>query len=348
MSYCICIKIIQPKQSQSHIMKTKQKPNSKLDSVKKLQNSRDKIVQKLDNFIVIALQFEQEFKRENFEHKVVTLTADDLPLIDYMRSEKINNNNRSKDTDNVKRLFRCLKGGAWHYESDDIKICPDGYLLNGQHTLEAISQYFNDATTEEGAEVLLGFKLGVSVGAMPYFDTQKKRSPEQNLKIKGVALNPIQKQIVLAEGRYSILGNPFPQRGQINYFEYEDVIKVNQGVLDRVFDAVSLSTDFPYKAIGYALFLLAKNNEELAQEIMDDIKAQHSEALKDGSTKSRYKVNLGQEHSLVELFREEKHLKMSHMTSKTSRDCYRQEEFFPIAVNWLLENYKIDRKVFSL
>ena len=81
---------------------------------------------------------------------------------------------------------------------------------------------------------------------------------------------------------------------------------------------------------------------------MDDIREQHSEALKDGSIKSRYKVNLGQEHSLVELFREEKHLKMSHMTSKTSRDCYRQEEFFPIAVNWLLENYKIDRKTFSL
>ena len=208
----------------------KPKLNSKSASVIKLQNLRSKFAQKLteDESLIISLQFDAEFKRENFEHKVVALTADDLPLINYMRSEKINNNNRSKDVDNVKRLFRCLKGEAWHYETDDIKICSNGYLLNGQHTLEAISQYFNDASTSEGTEVLLGFKLGVSTGAMPYFDTQKKRSPEQNLKIKGVALNPIQKQIVLAEGRYSILGNPFPQRGQINYFEYENVIKANK------------------------------------------------------------------------------------------------------------------------
>ena len=331
----------------------KNKSASKLAFASKLKNSRKKIAKKIaindDSLMLItSLQFNEEFKRENFEHKVITFTADDLPLIDYMRSEKINNNNRSKDADNVKRLFRCLKGGAWHFESDDIKICPNGYLLNGQHTLEAMSQYFNDASTPKDAEVLLGFKLGVSQGAMPYFDTQKKRSPEQNLRIKNVALNPMQKQIVLAEGRNVILGNPFPKKGQINYFEYEDVIEANQGILDRVFDAVSLSTDFPYKSIGYALFLLAKKDEELAQELMDEIKSQHSEALKANAPKSRYKVKVGKEHDLVELYREEKHLKMSHMTSKTSRDCYRQEEFFPLAVDWLVENHNIDRKVFSL
>ena len=331
----------------------KNKSTSKLSLASKLKNSRKKIAQKIgledDSYRFIALlQFDQEFKKENFEHKVVTFTSDDLPLIDYMRSEKVNNNNRSKDADNVNRLFRCLKGGAWHFESDDIKVCSDGFLLNGQHTLEAISQYFNDATTPKDAEVLLGFKLGVSKGAMPYFDTQKKRSPEQNLNIKNVALNPIQKQIVLAEGKKVILGNPFPKKGQINYFEYENVIEANQEILDEVFDAVSLSKDFPHMAIGYALFLLAKEDKELAQELMDEIKAKHSESLKDETPRSRYNVKLGQEHSLVELFREEKHLKMSHMTSKTSRDCYRQEEFFPIAVDWLVENYKIDRKALSL
>jgi hypothetical protein len=330
---------------------TKNKSTSKLSFANKLKNARRNLIKKLDvssEELITSLHYEQEFKREIFEHKVVALSNDDLPLIDHMRSEKINNNNREKNSDNVKRLLRCLKAGEWHFESIDIMVCSDGYLMNGQHTLEAISQYFNDATTPKDAEILLGFKLGVNQKAMPYLDTQKKRSPEQNLKIKDVAVNRTQKEIILAEGRKVILGQPFGKRGQINYFEYENVIKKNQGILNRVFDNISLSMDFPHKAIGYALFSLAKKDEELAKEIMDDICAEHSESLKDKAVISRYNTKYCKEHDLVELFREERHRKMAGLSSKTDKDCYRSEEFYPLVVDWLVEKHNVDRKVFSI
>ena len=302
------------------------------------------------------VDFETRFVQDKFGHVVVNFSSKDLPLIDYMRSEKVNDpaKNRAKNADNIKRLVRCLEAGEWHFESIDIMIDSDGNLLNGQHTLEALFQHLSSAETPKNKRVKIGFKVGVNRNAMPYLDTQKKRSPQQNLRIKDgdldISLNRTQEAIVLAEGRNVILGQPFFKSGQINYFEYERIIQKHSSMLNAIFGNRVLSQDFPHKAIGYALFCLAKENEELANEIMDDIANTHINALKAKSAPmSEWKDEL-QEHELVEIFRREK-FKRSHGDYKkfaNARDGYRQEDFYPLVVGWIVENHKIDRKVFPV
>jgi hypothetical protein len=92
------------------------------------------------------------------------------------------------------------------------------------------------------------------------------------------------------------------------------------------------------------LFLLAKENQELAEDIMNEICDSHS---MENRGKSFADPKQLEEHLLVEMYRREKRDKIDTMSSKTNRDCYRQEEFFPIAVDWLVSNHNIDRKVFK-
>jgi hypothetical protein len=324
----------------------KTKKSSKLSFARKLSRSKAKIATKLSESEKVETQefFQENFVKDNFEYLPVTFTNEDLPLIEYMKSSEINSNNRQKNSDNVARLFRCLKADKWYQENLDIHISKEGRLMNGQHTLEAMAQFFLDANTSSDAEVSIAFKVGCNEDAMPYLDTQKKRTPDQNLMIENVLLNPTQRAIVLIEAKRVIHGKPFRQSGQVNYFEYENVIEDNKNILENVFKDRVLSRDFPHKSIGYALFLLAQENEELAEDIMNEICDSHS--MKNRS-KSFADPKQLQEHLLVEMFRREKRDKMDTMNSKTSRDCYRQEEFFPIVVEWLVSNHNIDRKVFE-
>ncbi len=328
---------------------SKPKKASKLSFAKRLSRSKAKITSKITESEKIEAQkyFDETFTKNDYEYLQATLTKEDLPLIQHMKSSEVNSNNRQKNSDNVKRLYRCLKANKWYHENLDILISIEGQLMNGQHTLEAIDQYLLDANTPSDAEIQLGFKIGCNEDAMPYLDTQKKRSPEQNLKIKGVALNPTQKAVVLAEGKRVIHGKPFGQSGQVNYFEYEDVIEENKSILEDVFEDRVLSKDFPHKAIGYALFLLAKEDQQLATEIMDEICEFHSNENRGDSFADPSQL---EEHRIVEVYRREKNKKMEAVrkTSKTKRDCYRQEEFFPMAVDYLIENYNIDQEVFKV
>ena len=330
----------------------KTKKASKLYFDRKLGKSKAKMATKLSESEKIVTQdyFDEKFVKNDYEYLSVTFTSEDLPLIEYMKSSEVNSNNRQKVADNVYRLFRCLKAGVWYQENLDIHVAKEGYLMNGQHTLEAIAQFFLDANTPSDTEVPIGFKLGCNEDAMPYLDTQKKRSPEQNLVIENVLLNPIQKAIVLIEGKRVIHGKPFGKSGQVNHFEYVDVIEENKSILEDVFKDRVLPNDFPRRAIGYALFLLAKENKGLAEDIMNEI----SDFCKDenrGESMSAFKKDgsaFPKEHELIELFRHEKNKKMKSLKSKTDRDCYRQEEFFPVAVDWLVLNHNIDRKVFEV
>jgi hypothetical protein len=324
----------------------KTKKASKLSFARKLGRSKAKMATKLSESEKIETQdfFEENFVKDDYEYLPVTFTSEDLPLIEYMKSSEINSNNRQKVADNVARLFRCLKAGIWYQENLDIHVAKEGHLMNGQHTLEAVAQFFLDANTPSGSEVPIGFKIGCNEDAMPYLDTQKKRTPEQNLMIENVLLNPTQKAIVLIEGKRVIHGKPFGYSGQVNYFEYEDIIEDNKSILTDVFKDRVLSRDFPHKSIGYALFLLAKENQELAEDIMNEICDSHS---MENRGKSFADPKQLEEHLLVEMYRREKRDKIDTMSSKTNRDCYRQEEFFPIAVDWLVSNHNIDRKVFK-
>lgn len=328
---------------------SKPKKASKLSFAKRLSRSKAKITSKITESEKIEAQefFEKNFIRDDYEYFITTLTKEDLPLIQHMKSSEVNSKNREKTSDNVKRLYRCLEAGEWYHESLDIFISTEGRLMNGQHTLEAINQYLLNANTPSDAEVQLGFKVGCDEDAMPYLDTQKRRSPEQNLKIKDVALNPTQKAVVLAEGKRLILGRPFGASGQVNYFEYMNVIENNKSILEDVFEDRVLSRDFPHKAIGYALFLLAKEDQQLAKEIMDEISDFHSDEDRGDSFADPSQL---EEHRIVEVYRREKKKKMDAVneTSKTTRDCYRQEEFFPEAVSYLMENYNIDQEVFKV
>lgn len=299
-------------------------------------------------------KFAELFKKEDFDHFVYEFSSKDLPLVDHMRSEEVNDpsTNREKTSDNVKRLYRCLVAGEWHFESIDIMIDSNGILLNGQHTLEAVAQYLNHADTPKGAKVKLGFKVGVDSGAMPYLDTQKKRSPQQNLRIKhgdlDIRLNRTQENIVMTEGRRTIHGQPFGKGGggTVNFFEYENVIKKHSSMLDRIFGNKVLCKDFPHKAIGYAIFSLAKEDEELACEIMNDISDFHNQTNRGDSEW----CDKPQEHELVELFRKEKMKRenSSYTSLKNARDGYRQEDFYPVVIDWVCENHDVSRKIFPI
>ncbi len=332
------------------------KTKSKLSFVKRISRSKARAEAKtIENEKNVAQEdFEAEFVTDDHESFRLPITKEYLPLIDYMRSSKVNYNNREKNPDNVKRILRCLEAGKWYPDAEYIKIAKEGFLMNGQHTLEAISQFLSDSKTPDDVEFELGFFVGCNADAMPYLDTQKKRSPEQNLKIENVLLNRTQRDIVIIEGKRVVHETPFGRSGQVNYFEYENVIKENKSILEDVFKDRVLSNDFPHRAIGYALFLLAKENKELAESIMEEITEFHSTEDRGNSKFAYAKVRGGgrqplpKEHEFVELFREKKHEKMMQMESKTDRDCYRQEEFFPLACEWLVLNHNIDQEVFKV
>lgn len=323
-----------------------------LKSNKKLSKKTEEALNELQG----QVDFENQFIKKDFECKIFEFTKKHLPLINHMRSEKVNDptNNRDKTKDNVLRLFRCMKAGHWKPQANVLHIDPQGLLLNGQHTLDAAALYFNDATTLKDAKLSIVFFLGSDRDCMPYLDTQKKRLPHQSLRIKEgdlqISLNRTQEAIVLAEGRNTILGSPFAPKGQINFFENENVVKKHSSMLSSIFGSRVLCQDFPHKSVGYALFALAKVDEELASEIMDDICNHHSEALKAKSAPLSKWKNSVKEHDLIEQFREEKfritNLAVSGGMNK--RDGFRQEDFYPIAVNWIVTNYKVDGKVFPI
>jgi hypothetical protein len=304
------------------------------------------------NKVTAEKQFNKIFKQKEFKYFTYDFGVKDLPLLDHMRSDQVNDpsRNRGKADDNIKRLFRCLQAGQWFFESIDILINERGELLNGQHTLDAISQYLLDAKTPRDAVVKVGFKLGVDSRAMPYLDTQKKRSPHQNLRIKqggvDIKLNRAQEYIVLTEGKNLVHGSPFAKGKIVNFFEYDSVIKKHSSMLNRVFGNRVFCSDFPHIGISYPLFCVAKEDEELANTILDEICDIHNESNREVSKWYPYEKQIPVEHELIEKFRQEKHLKMSGMTSKTGRDCYRAEEFYPLAVNWLVEKYDLDRNIF--
>lgn len=308
-----------------------------------IQSDRDNIKAKI--------QFKKEFVKQNFEPKMYSFTEKDLPLIEYLSSEEVNSNNRGKTDDNIRRLYRCLEADQWYATANVLEISREGVLLNGQHTFDAMNQWFRTSKKSKGKKVPVVFFIGVDPNSMPYIDTAKRRSPHQNLKIKHngtrISLSPIQKEIVLTEGRYAIHGSPFAKSGHVNFFEYDNVIKKHSSMLDKIFGDRAFCSGFPKKAIGYALFCLAKENEELAESIMDEICKVHNTT---GRKKSRF-CKLPEEHSLVELFREEKLLKMSLLNDNgvcNHRDGYRQEEFYPLLVNKIVETYKVKKSIFPL
>ena len=320
------------------ITKTKTK---KINS--SIQSDRDKIKAKI--------QFQKEFVKQDLQVKRYTFTEKDLPLIEYFSSEEVNSNNRGKTDDNTRRLYRCLDASKWHAEACLIMISREGVLMNGQHTFEAFNQWFRTSKKSKCKKISAIFLLGVHSDAMPYIDTAKKRSPHQNLRIKqggvNVKLNRIQEFIVLTEGKRVIHGSPFARSGQVNFFEYEDVIKKHSSMLTSIFSDRSFCSDFPLKAIGYALFCLAKEDQELAESIMDDICKKNDR--KDG-VMSKYSPSKSKQHELVELFREEKALRetQAYQKLKNVRDGYRQEDFYPLVVDYLVKKHKINSKVFPL
>lgn len=297
-------------------------------------------------------EFKENFIKSEFSvMERFDFTKSNMELLDYMRSEAVNDpaHNRSKHKDNVYRLLRTLKAGHWHRQLALFRIDQNGKLMNGQHTLDAISLYLLDVETDNDAVVGVMFFLGCDRDSMPYIDTQKKRSPHQNLRIRNgksnIKLNRMQENIVLIEAKREVHGKPFGACGQVQFFEYDSVVKKNKGILSRVFRDRVLSMDFP-KSISYALFCLAKEDEDLANDILDEICNFRNQDNRPLSRWYPAHKKVLQEHKLVERFREEKHLKISGMTSSTSRDCYRSEEFYPIAIEWLTENYDIDSKIF--
>ena len=80
---------------------------------------------------------------------------------------------------------------------------------------------------------------------------------------------------------------------------------------------------------------------------MDEICEFHSAEDRDDSLADPSQL---EEHRIVEEYRREKKKKMEAVekTSKTKRDCYRQEEFFPEAVSHLMKHYNIDQEVFKV
>lgn len=308
-----------------------------------IQSDRDKIKAKI--------QFRKEFVKQVFEPKMYSFSEKDLPLIEYLSSEEVNSNNRGKTDDNIRRLYRCLEADQWYPTANVLEISREGVLLNGQHTFDAMNQWFRTSKKAKGKKVSVVFFIGVDPNSMPYIDTAKKRSPHQNLKIKHkgtrISLNSIQKEIVITEGKRTIHGSPFAKSGHVNFFEYENVIKKHSSMLTKIFSDRTFCSGFPKKAIGYALFCLAKEDEELAESIMDEICKVHNTK---GRKKSRF-GNFPEEHTLVELFREEKLLKMSVLNDNgvcNHRDGYRQEEFYPLLVDKIVETYEVEQSIFPL
>ncbi len=80
---------------------------------------------------------------------------------------------------------------------------------------------------------------------------------------------------------------------------------------------------------------------------MDDICKTNDR--KDG-VMSKYSPSKSKQHELVELFREEKALRetQAYQKLKNVRDGYRQEDFYPLVVDYLVKKHKINSKVFPL
>jgi hypothetical protein len=293
-------------------------------------------------------KFKKKFVKSKFEYFTYHFSKKDLSLIHFMRSNEVNDpkNNRDKTPDNIARLVRTLKAGKWYFETDDIKISDQGKLMNGQHTLDAINQFLNDAETDDNVTIEVGFKVGCRPEAMPYLDTQKRRSAHQTLKINNNGsdnpLNRTQLAIVLTEAKRVVHGIAFPPSGAyfVNPFEYEEVIAENQKLLNKVFADRVLSQDFPHKAIGYAIFNVAKHDEELAVQIMDEITEFHNDP--DNGLSDTGKPL---EHPIVELFRAKRAMFLSN-SKGNARNGYRSESFYPHAIDYLCDNYDVDAKIF--
>jgi hypothetical protein len=329
--------------------KTKTKTNSSKKKITKLIGERTSLATQM-SATDAETKFDKIFNKSEFSYITYEFTKEDLPLLEHMASDKVNcpKQNRDKSPNNIARLLRCIKAGEWYFESNDVVINTKGILQNGQHTLDAIHRHLIDAKTSDTASVKVGFKLGSNVNAMPYLDTQKKRSALQNLTIRhngiDLALDKLQKEIVVHETRRLINGVAFGSQGDINHFEYMKTIKSNKSILNNVFANRTFSTDFPKKAIGYALFCIAKVDEELAIGIVDEMIAFRNQ---DNLPKSKYSPSNKEEHPLVELFRHEKMCKMNSLSSKSTKDCYRSEEFYTKAQDWFLENYDLDSSIFK-
>lgn len=297
------------------------------------------------------LKFELGFIQKTYSHKAFTFTAKDLPLIEYMASEFVNepSGNRDKDNDNIYRILRCLQTGNWYPEVMDIHIDTDGVLKNGQHTLDAIIQWFNQEKTSSNASVVVGFKLGTDPSSMPYLDSARPRSVDQTLTIGNaknqVSVNKFMRDVVKFETRHIVHDiDPLNYGGsrRINFYEMVDVVNKNTKILERLFGEIGFpGSDFG-GGIRYALFKLGQKNLELAGEICDEIRKAHMDNSNISPKPESSHCNKMEEHELIE------HIRSRKASAKQKEKTYDNPIIYTDVCAWITEKYsEVDSKTFA-
>ena len=315
-----------------------------------LNKARKAKTQENESTDLIKLKFDINFVKNSFEYKQFTFTKRDLPLIEYMASEFVNDpeKNRAKDNDNIFRILRCLITNNWYEEVSDIHVDINGNLKNGQHTLDAVIQWFNQDETPKGASVVIGFKLGTSEDSMPYLDSSRPRNIDQNLTIKHgretMPINKFMRDVIKFETRRTIHKiDPLNFGGarRINYYEMEDVVNKNQKLLNSLFGELG----FPMSDFGggmrYAIFRLGKKDLKLATEICDEIREVHMANSNKSPKPESDHCNKMEEHSLIE------HIRSRKASAKQKEKVYDNPLIYTDVVDWILSKYsKVSNKVF--
>ena len=300
-------------------------------------------------------RFNKHFVKKDYTYKELTWAKKDVAFFDFLLSEEVNDpmSNRKKSADNIYRYYRCLKSGNFHPQTTDIYIDWNGQLMNGQHTLEAIVQFFNQASTSDDTKIQLNFKVGCDPSIMPYLDSALPRTFEQNFSIKidgkDSPCSSSIAQIVKLHTRHLVHKiDPLNFGGskRINYYEAQDVLEDHGELLNELFnsDGTPSKQAFPI-GVQYSLFRLALEDEAIAQEICGDIREvsiQNSSMPKKDRPKSKSMNNKDEEHELLEIIRQNK------ANAEMNDKKYGHPQQYNDTCDWITENYgEVDSKIFA-
>tara|TARA_Y100000310_G_scaffold255407_1_gene262843 strand:+ start:3179 stop:4207 length:1029 start_codon:yes stop_codon:yes gene_type:complete len=291
-------------------------------------------------------RFEKEFVKPSLTYIVKKFKKTDLPLLNLMVNNEVNSNNRKKSHDNINNLFRCMLNGHWYEESNDVMVSSDGILLNGQHTITAGIMYLGNHKTPDDAVLNLSFKLGCRAESIGYADCGRSRDPLDSITLvlnnKNKGINKFQRDVIKFQTKAHVHGHPFRRMQKNSAFEYEATAHKYSDLLNNLFGEIGFPRKTWFGGIRYALFRLGLEDEELAIQIVNEVRDEHNDGSDD--IKSIHCPNERSEHDLIEFIRSVRY------SAKHENEEWRPWDYYNQTIVWLEANYAndIDFSIFNL
>ena len=291
-------------------------------------------------------RFKKEFVKPSLTYIVKKFKKTDLNLLNLMVGNDVNSNNRKKTNDNIYNLYRCMKNGHWYEESNDVMVSADGILLNGQHTITAGVQFLKDADTPDDVVLNLSFKLGCRAESIGYADCGRTRDPLDSITLilngKDKGINKFQRDVIKFQTKTHVHGHPFKRQQKNSAFEYEATAHKYSDLLNNLFGEIGFPRKTWFGGIRYALFRLGLKDEELATQIVNEVRDEHNDGSDD--IKSIHCPNEKSEHDLIEFVRSVRY------SAKHESEEWRPWDYYNQTIAWLEANYPndIDFSIFNL